>query len=35
VRGLRVEARRRRLTIGQIVTEALAALLGSVRRGRG
>jgi hypothetical protein len=35
VRALRVQARRRGLTIGQIVTEALAALLGSVRRGRG
>lgn len=35
VRALRVQARRRGLTIGQIVTEALAALLGSVRRRRG
>jgi predicted DNA-binding transcriptional regulator YafY len=35
VRALRVRARRRGLTIGQIVTEALAALLGSVRRRRG
>jgi hypothetical protein len=35
VRALRVQARRRGLTIGQIVTEALAALRGSVRRGRG
>jgi hypothetical protein len=35
VRALRLQARRRGLTIGQIVTEALAALLGSVRRRRG
>jgi hypothetical protein len=35
VRALRVQARRRGLTIGEIVTEALAALLGSVRRRRG
>jgi hypothetical protein len=35
VRALRVQARRRGLTIGQTVTEALAALLGSVRRRRG
>jgi len=35
VRALRVQARRRGLTIGQIVTEALAALLGGVRRRRG
>ena len=35
VRALRVQARRRGLTIGQIVTEALAALLGRVRRRRG
>ena len=35
VHALRVQARRRGLTIGQIVTEALAALLGSVRRRRG
>jgi hypothetical protein len=35
VRALRVQARRRGLTIGQIVTEALAAVLGSVRRRRG
>ena len=35
VRALRVQARRRGLTIGQIVSEALAALLGSVRRRRG
>ena len=35
VRALRVQARRRGLTIGQIVTEALAALLGSVRGRRG
>jgi hypothetical protein len=35
VRALRVQARRRGLTIGQIVSEALAAVLGSVRSGRG
>jgi predicted DNA-binding transcriptional regulator YafY len=35
VRALRAQARRRGLTIGQIVTEALAALLGSGRRRRG
>jgi len=35
VRALRVQARRRGLTIGQIVTEVLAAVLGSVRRRRG
>ena len=35
VRTLRVQARRRGITIGQIVTEALTALVGSVRRGRG
>ena len=35
VRALRRQARRRGLTIGQVVTEALAALLGSVRRRRG
>jgi len=35
VRALRQHARRRGLTIGHIVTEALAALLGSVRRRRG
>jgi predicted DNA-binding transcriptional regulator YafY len=35
VRALRMQARRRGLTIGQIVTEALAVLLGSVRRRRG
>jgi hypothetical protein len=35
VRTLRVQARQRGLTIGQIVTEALATLLGSVRRRRG
>ena len=35
VRALRVQARRRGLTIGEIVTEALAVLLGSVRRQRG
>jgi hypothetical protein len=34
VRALRVQARRRGLTIGQIVSEALAALLGSGCRGR-
>lgn len=35
VRALRVYARRRGLTIGQIVTQALAAFLGAVRRRRG
>ena len=35
VHALRVQARRRGLTIGQIVTEALAALVGRVRRRRG
>ena len=35
VRALRMQARRRGITIGQIVTEALAALLGSGRRRRG
>jgi hypothetical protein len=35
VRALRVQARRRGLTIGQVVTEALAALLGGARRRRG
>jgi predicted DNA-binding transcriptional regulator YafY len=35
VRALRVYARRRRLTIGQIVTQALAACLGGGRRRRG
>jgi hypothetical protein len=35
VRALRLQARRRGLTIGQLVTEALAALLGGVRRRRG
>jgi hypothetical protein len=35
VRALRVQARRRGLTIGQIVPEALATLLGSGHRRRG
>ena len=35
VRALRVQARRRGLTIGQVVTEVLAALLGGARRRRG
>jgi predicted DNA-binding transcriptional regulator YafY len=35
VRVLRAQARRRGLTIGQIVTEALATLLGSGHRRRG
>ena len=35
VHALRVQARRRGITIGQMVTEALAALLGGVRRRRG
>jgi len=32
VRALRAYARRSRLTLGQIVTQALAALLGVLRR---
>jgi hypothetical protein len=35
VRALRAYGRRRGLTLGQIVTQALAALLGAFRRRRG
>ena len=35
MRALRVYARRRGLTLGQIVTQALAAFLGAFRRRRG
>jgi hypothetical protein len=35
VRALRAYARRRGLTLGQIVTQALAAFLGAFRRRRG
>ena len=35
VRALRAYARRSGLTLGQVATQALAALLGTVRRGRG
>jgi hypothetical protein len=35
MRALRAYARRHRLTLGQIITQALAAFLGAVHRGRG
>ena len=35
VRGLRAYARRSGLTLGQVVTQALTAFLGAVRRRRG
>ena len=35
VRGMRAYARRSGLTLGQIVTQALTAFLGALRRGRG